>query len=457
MTGLKYSLLQTTFVNRADPSFSHIEVGSHRPIFGEHGVDQLVAPLALDELVAAKVRLLAHSNALEQMSRPYIPRVESSRDSLRSVEGDRDIHSDPGRFSRQTLPPCFRQEDVTDVTGAIRLADQPDTDLSDETALVLHRQIRPTTLLRQPPPETFGQVPTYIISYEHLVIQIAHDLWVAEETPVGFEVGRTKITHEKAGAVNRESERIFHLRNGTTSELALGRKPESASEMLLANGYPAQYIGAKSTYHQEVQPMSDVVHVSDPLGHEGPPLERRPIQIVPLRGLPVAGVAMVIVVVAIATNNKWALMFCHVVGGGLWTAIDLFVGLIVGPILGRLSIPARAEFSARFMPKMLIIMPTVVTMTLAAGFQMARKVGNLSTANPNHAWLIVSFCVVGVMAVIALGVLEPANVAVLFEMNKPVPNGARIQRLMNRFIYTAGITGIMQIATLVIMTRVASR
>ena len=61
------------------------------------------------------------------------------------------------------------------------------------------------------------------------------------------------------------------------------------------------------------------------------------------------------------------------------------------------------------------------------------------------------------MATIALGVLEPANVAVLYEMNKPVPNGARIERLMKRFIYTAGATGIMQIVTLVIMTRLASR
>jgi len=54
------------------------------------------------------------------------------------------------------------------------------------------------------------------------------------------------------------------------------------------------------------------------------------------------------------------------VGGALWTAIDLFVGLIVGPILGRLSIPARAEFTARFMPKMVLLMPTLVLMTLAA-------------------------------------------------------------------------------------------
>jgi hypothetical protein len=88
---------------------------------------------------------------------------------------------------------------------------------------------------------------------------------------------------------------------------------------------------------------------------------------------------------------------------------------------------------------------------------VARSLGNLAPTNPNHAWLIVSFCVVGIMAVIALGILEPANIAVLYEMNKPVPNGERIGRLMKRFIYTAGITGIMQVATLIIMTRLSSR
>jgi hypothetical protein len=190
---------------------------------------------------------------------------------------------------------------------------------------------------------------------------------------------------------------------------------------------------------------------------DGPPLERPKIQIVPLKGLPISAAAVVFVTLAIAGNWQWALVFAHVAGGGLWTGIDLFVGLVLGPILGRLSIPARAEFAARFMPKMVIIMPTVVMMTLATGFQIARKMGNLYANSPNHSWLIASFCVVGVMAVIALGILEPANIAVLFEMNKPVPNGELIGRLMKRFIYTAGITGLMQIATLIIMTRVATQ
>jgi hypothetical protein len=180
------------------------------------------------------------------------------------------------------------------------------------------------------------------------------------------------------------------------------------------------------------------------------------IQIVPVRGLPVVAVLLAGLVVAIATNKLWPLTFYHVVGGGTWTALDLFLGLVIGPIMAKMSVQARMEFSARFMPKMLLIMPTLVTMTLASGWQLARLVGNLDVAYPKHWWLTASFIVVGVMAVIAIGILEPANIAVLFEMRKPQPNGELIGKLMRRFIYTAGITGVMQIATLIIMTRLSS-
>ncbi len=180
------------------------------------------------------------------------------------------------------------------------------------------------------------------------------------------------------------------------------------------------------------------------------------MEVVPLRGLPVVGVVLALLVTAIVGNWLWALDFFHVVGGALWTAIDLFVGLIVGPILARLSPPARAEFAARFMPKMVLLMPTLVTCTLGAGFQLARKLGYLAPHFQYHGWLVASFMVVGVMTVIALGILEPANIAVLFEMRKPRPDPEIIGRLMRRFAYTAGITGLMQVATLVIMTRLAT-
>ena len=60
------------------------------------------------------------------------------------------------------------------------------------------------------------------------------------------------------------------------------------------------------------------------------------------------------------------------------------------------------------------------------------------------------------MTVVALGILEPANIAVLFELKKPQPDGELIGKLMRRFVYAAGITGLMQVATLVIMTRIAT-
>jgi hypothetical protein len=124
--------------------------------------------------------------------------------------------------------------------------------------------------------------------------------------------------------------------------------------------------------------------------------------------------------------------------------------------MGSMSIPARVEFTTKLMPKMLLIMPTVVTLTLAAGWQLGVKLGTVQSSYHNHAWVVASFIVVGVMAVLALGLLEPANIAVLFELKKPRPNPAVIERLMKRFIFCAGILGAMQIATLVIMTKLAS-
>ncbi|MGH9089651.1 MAG: hypothetical protein ACRDYZ_16340, partial [Acidimicrobiales bacterium] len=134
-------------------------------------------------------------------------------------------------------------------------------------------------------------------------------------------------------------------------------------------------------------------------------------QVVPVRAVPVALGVLALLVVAIAGNWLWPLVFFHVAGGALWTGIDLFVGFIVGPIIGRLSIPARVEFTKRFMPKMVLLMPTLVTMTLAAGWQVARHEGNLAAAYPHHGWVVASFVVVGVMSVVALGLLEPANLA----------------------------------------------
>jgi hypothetical protein len=167
-------------------------------------------------------------------------------------------------------------------------------------------------------------------------------------------------------------------------------------------------------------------------------------------------VALALVIVAVAVNKLWPLMFLHVVGGASWTIIDLFLGFVLGPIMGSLPVPARIAFTTRLMPKMVLIMPTVVTVTLAAGWQLGTHMGTVQSSYYLHGWVVASYIVVGVMAVTALGLLEPANIAVLTELKKPQPRPAVIEKLMKRFIYTAAATGLMQIATLVIMTKLAT-
>ena len=190
--------------------------------------------------------------------------------------------------------------------------------------------------------------------------------------------------------------------------------------------------------------------------HPGPPLNIPDFDIVPRVGLALAGLLLIALIVIVATGGLWPLEFMHVVFGAGWTVIDLFLGFILGPILGTLSIPARIEFTTRLMPKMVVLMPAIVTATLVAGWQLSTHLGTNLTSYPNHGWVVASLIVVGVMAIVALGLLEPANIAVLIELKKPRPNPHVIEKLMKRFIYAAGVTGLMQVATFVIMTKLAS-
>src|ERR1700751_2015537 len=205
--------------------------------------------------------------------------------------------------------------------------------------------------------------------------------------------------------------------------------------------------------------MADVALTALPEEREGPPphaLEIPHFDIVPRVGLAISAVLTAGVIAAIATNSQWAIAGFQAAGGAAWPILDLFLGFVLGPIMGSLSIPARIEFITKLMPKMVVIMPTVVTMTLAAGWQLSTQLGTNLTSSPVHGWVVASFIVVGVMSVIALGLLEPANIAVLIELKKRRPNPEVIERLMKRFVYSAGILGVMQIATLVIMTKLAS-
>src|SRR5690349_16995181 len=116
--------------------------------------------------------------------------------------------------------------------------------------------------------------------------------------------------------------------------------------------------------------MADVAHeISTPLPVAGPPpatSAQVPRSIIPLAGIPVVAVVLILLIAAIASDKLWPIMFFHVAAGGTWTAIDLFIGLLLGPIMGSMSPSARGELVRRLMPKLALIVPTLVICTLAA-------------------------------------------------------------------------------------------
>ena len=207
--------------------------------------------------------------------------------------------------------------------------------------------------------------------------------------------------------------------------------------------------------------MADVAAAPPRVKPEGgPPAGGPPVipefDVVPLRLLIFPVIVFGALIAAILDGGLFGLQFMHVVFGAAWTIVDLFMGFIIGPIMGGMTVQSRIELTAKLMPKMVVILPTLVTATLAAGWQLGITMGTVDSGYVNHNWMVASYIVVGIMAIVALGLLEPANIAVLIELKKERPDPAVIQRLMKRFIYTSGITGAMQIATLLIMVKIAT-
>ncbi|MFB6126462.1 MAG: hypothetical protein ABEJ79_04075 [Halolamina sp.] len=76
--------------------------------------------------------------------------------------------------------------------------------------------------------------------------------------------------------------------------------------------------------------------------------------------------------------------YIHVMAGVLWTGIDLFMGLVLGPVIGGLDEEQRADLFGRLTPKMGFLLPALATTTIATGIGLAQRVGWFVDAEP---WL----------------------------------------------------------------------
>jgi hypothetical protein len=161
-------------------------------------------------------------------------------------------------------------------------------------------------------------------------------------------------------------------------------------------------------------------------------------------------------IVAILSSNLLLLNYVHVFTAVLWTGTDIFMALLLGPVLRNVSRSTRKEVISWLMPKMVFYMPTVAAVTTTAGFFLASKMGLITLNPPAIYWISAVLAIVSVMFVLGLGILLPTNVRIYFEMRKVEPEMSRIQKLMKRYVKVVAIQAAMQFVIIFIMAEFAT-
>ena len=198
------------------------------------------------------------------------------------------------------------------------------------------------------------------------------------------------------------------------------------------------------------------------------------------------------------------LNYVHVMTGGLWTGIDVFMGLIVGPVVGGMDAQGRAHFFERFTPKMTFLMPVLSLTTIVAGITLARRLGYFPNADPwlalmtagimlpsivligrafdrlrdprtlailavvavgSGAWfaatagsllpasplIVVALLIVTLLSVIGFGILLPGEIRIYQEVVSAEPDVDTIGRIGLRNAKLGGIQGVLQLSIILVM------
>lgn len=64
--------------------------------------------------------------------------------------------------------------------------------------------------------------------------------------------------------------------------------------------------------------------------------------------------------------------------GVLWTGIDVFIGAVLGPVIGGLDEEESAAVFRRLTPKTAFLLPSLATLAIASGIALALRLGYLT-------------------------------------------------------------------------------
>lgn len=163
--------------------------------------------------------------------------------------------------------------------------------------------------------------------------------------------------------------------------------------------------------------------------------------------VPVAGLLIVL-----ASGNLLHLNYVHVLTGGTWTGIDLFMGIVMSQVMKGLDPQARTQVIKKLVPVMLFLMPALAAVAITSGITLAGKLGMLAVPSPT---IIAAAVIVIILSVQGFGMLMPTEIRIFLELQKKEPNRDKIIRWGMRNIKLAGSQGVFQVALIFVMANLA--
>jgi hypothetical protein len=157
-------------------------------------------------------------------------------------------------------------------------------------------------------------------------------------------------------------------------------------------------------------------------------------------------------ILALALRSFYLLDYVHVISGGTWTGIDIFMGVGMTRILRSMEVPQRVEVAKRLTPTTFFIMPSLAAVAITSGIYLAQQMGKFNLGDP---WIIAAGAVVLILTVQGFGIFMPNGVRIFIELSKLRPDIDRIARLNMMNIRLAGSQALFQVLIILIMAHLA--
>ncbi|MGI0037882.1 MAG: hypothetical protein ACRD99_05950 [Nitrososphaera sp.] len=156
--------------------------------------------------------------------------------------------------------------------------------------------------------------------------------------------------------------------------------------------------------------------------------------------------------VVLALGNLLALNYVHVLMGGTWTGIDLFMGIVMSRVMKGLDPGVRIQIIKKLVPVMLFLLPSLATAAITSGITLAQKMNMLTLESPT---IIAAVVIVIVLSVQGFGMMMPTEIRVFLEVRKKAPDRDKLMRWGMRNIKLAGSQGAFQVALIFVMANLA--